>query len=662
MGLLAPWFLAGLLALALPVWLHLLRRRQAPPREFASLMLFEPRQESSVRQRRLRYLLLLALRCLVLAALALAFARPYRQTAAAAAADRLVVLALDDSFSMKQGDRMARARKAALGVLERTAAGERVQVIAFSSTVRELSRPSREREPARAAIAALQAGEGRNCFAELARALRLIAESERGPVQAHVFTDLQKSAMPASFRDLELPSSVRLELHPVVRENLDNWTVEAVDVPSAVYASQGVRVQATVASFSSQPARKRLHVILDGRLVGSREIELPAGGRTTVEFLLPEPSHGAHRGEVRLEPPDGFSEDDRRLFAFERRDPRQALFLHEARDRRSLLYFRTALEASGLGAFRLESATAEEAPGRRLAQYAFVVLSDVGSVPEEFARALRHYVESGGGVLVALGSAVAARGQAGWPAGRVAANADGHESYRTVADMDRAHPCLAEQGLWEGVRFYRVIQTETGAGRVLARLSDGVPLLWEETAGAGRLLVFASAFDNLANDLPLHAVFVPFVERVAAYLGGLDETPGSLTVGASLSAAARGTRGMAAEVIGPGGDRLLSLEEAASGRSFPLGRAGYYEIRRAGGRTLTVAANPDPRESDLSVAPAEMVTWWRGGEGGDGRAEILGIGPARRELWQPLLALALVAALAESLLAGRYLTRLGGTA
>jgi hypothetical protein len=28
MGLLAPWYLAGLLALGLPVWLHLLKRRR----------------------------------------------------------------------------------------------------------------------------------------------------------------------------------------------------------------------------------------------------------------------------------------------------------------------------------------------------------------------------------------------------------------------------------------------------------------------------------------------------------------------------------------------------------------------------------------------------------------------------------------------------------
>ena len=37
--------------------------------------------------------------------------------------------------------------------------------------------------------------------------------------------------------------------------------------------------------------------------------------------------------------------------------------------------------------------------------------------------------------------------------------------------------------------------------------------------GEGRVLVFASTFDNISNDFPLHASFVPFVEQTAQYLG-----------------------------------------------------------------------------------------------------------------------------------------------
>ena len=60
MGFLAPWFLAGLAALGLPIYVHLLRQHKTEPLPFSSLMFFEQRTQSSIKHRRLRYLLLMA--------------------------------------------------------------------------------------------------------------------------------------------------------------------------------------------------------------------------------------------------------------------------------------------------------------------------------------------------------------------------------------------------------------------------------------------------------------------------------------------------------------------------------------------------------------------------------------------------------------------------
>ncbi len=74
MGFLNPWFLGGLLAVGLPVWLHLLKRHKTDPQPFPSLMFFEHREQSSVQHRRLDYILLFILRMLMLVLLALLFA------------------------------------------------------------------------------------------------------------------------------------------------------------------------------------------------------------------------------------------------------------------------------------------------------------------------------------------------------------------------------------------------------------------------------------------------------------------------------------------------------------------------------------------------------------------------------------------------------------
>src|ERR1043166_3311109 len=106
-GFLAPWFLAGSLAVGLPIWLHLLQQHKTTPLPFSSLMFFEKRTQSSIKHRRLKYLLLFALRVPLLILLALAFANPFIHISGAAATGgkKLIVLAGDNYYSMRQGGR-----------------------------------------------------------------------------------------------------------------------------------------------------------------------------------------------------------------------------------------------------------------------------------------------------------------------------------------------------------------------------------------------------------------------------------------------------------------------------------------------------------------------------------------------------------------------------
>src|ERR1700736_2535479 len=105
MGFLTPWFLAGSLAVGLPIWLHLLKKHKTTPLPFSSLMFFERRTQSSIKHRRLRYFLLFALRTLLLLLLALAFAHPYIQQRILPLqrTNEVTVLAIDNSLSMRAG-------------------------------------------------------------------------------------------------------------------------------------------------------------------------------------------------------------------------------------------------------------------------------------------------------------------------------------------------------------------------------------------------------------------------------------------------------------------------------------------------------------------------------------------------------------------------------
>src|SRR5689334_18117778 len=225
MGFFTPWFLAAGLAVGLPVWLHMLRKHKTTPLPFSSLMFFERRTQSSIKHRRLRYLLLFALRTALVALLALAFARPFLNstTVASAGGGKLLVVAVDHSFSMRQGERLAHAKSEAAAALSKLRPEDRGLVLAFGSQGHLMGEPSADASDLRAQIRAIQPSDDRSSYAELAHVLRSLQQSSRMPVEGHLFSDMQQTSMPPSFADLELAQNVTLVPHSLVRDPLPNF-------------------------------------------------------------------------------------------------------------------------------------------------------------------------------------------------------------------------------------------------------------------------------------------------------------------------------------------------------------------------------------------------------------------------------------------------------
>ena len=88
MSFLAPFFLAGLAALAIPVLIHLIQRERKNIVHFPSLMFVRRIPYSSIRRRRIHNWALLLLRLAALALIVAAFARPFLKSTSLAAAGR----------------------------------------------------------------------------------------------------------------------------------------------------------------------------------------------------------------------------------------------------------------------------------------------------------------------------------------------------------------------------------------------------------------------------------------------------------------------------------------------------------------------------------------------------------------------------------------------
>jgi Aerotolerance regulator N-terminal/von Willebrand factor type A domain len=662
-GFLAPWFLGGLVAVGLPIWLHLLQQHKTTPLPFASLMFFERRTQSSIKHRRLRYLLLFALRLALVALLAFAFSRPFVNSATVASArgGKLIVFAVDNSFSMRQGDRLERAKAEATSALSALRPEDRGLVMAVGAQGHMMGDPTSDVSGLRGEIRAIAPTDDRGSDAEVAHVLKSLAQTSGMPVEAHLFSDMQKSSMPPSFTDLELGRGIRLVPHPIANTALPNFAVETVTAPRRVYESKKARIQATIASYGGASGRRRVTLLLNGRELASKPVDVPANGRATAEFIGLDAPYGMNRGEVRIDSADAFAPDDHFYFSTERSDPRPVLFIHEAREARDVLYYRSAVESSREAAFALQAASPAQAAAAPLSSYAFVVLSDVAVVPAALEDALRRYVNAGGSLLIALGPSSAASTRV--PISDLLirearyASREG-DRFETVATLDTAHPATRQAGNWHDVKFYRSVRVEPGTALVLARLTDGTPLLIEQPLGGGRIVIFASTLDNLSNDFPLHAGFVPFVDETSHYLSGLDSRSANLTVGSYLELrSAREPVGGTIEVFDPRGARAMTLAESTRTPGIQLTGQGFYEVRRPNRHNELIAVNPDRRESDFDVMPAETLALWQN-TGQGSRAQNAVAGEAERtpvDFWWYVMLLVLVLAIAESVVGNWYL-------
>jgi hypothetical protein len=239
------------------------------------------------------------------------------------------------------------------------------------------------------------------------------------------------------------------------------------------------------------------------------------------------------------------------------------------------------------------------------------------------------------------------------------------ERFWTVGEIDQNHQVMRNLERMEGVRVYQAVTIGAGDGEVLARLSDGTPLIVERRVGEGFVVTYAASLDDRQNDFAVKPIFVPFVQETVKYLGGGGVSqPVNLGVDSYVELRT-GTqqKGVSAEVLDPDGQRVLSIEEAASAANFALSKEGFFDVKNAAGRRTLVAAHADRRESDLTVMEQESLEIWA--NTGTETEVAAAANPAAPNslsstttpwsLAPYLLVLLLLVALAESVIANRYL-------
>jgi len=562
------WLLAFLPLAALPILLHLItlyRLRTVELSTFRFLM------DSYVQQRRrvklLEYLLMI-LRTLFVILVIAAISRPVvdHLPFLSQSGGGEVVIILDRGPAMELrsdgSSSMERARAAAGTLIERLSPNDRVTVLAAGAepevkvnrfaTQRDLILASLDDIEPAAALGDLPAAlrETLNLKGDVAKTIYLISDGHRA-----TWSKLRDH--PVLDRLTARDRIVMMDVGP--SEPPPNVAVVG-EPPSAGRAVRDLPLllEATVVNTAGDATVDTvLSVVLQDKQVRRVNLTLEPGERKRVPIALTPSEAGVLRGRFEL-PGDAFPRDDSFLFCINVEPNLEVLLVSEpgGRDRADdpATYIRAALDAPLLAAadapteqqqlaaaIRVEQIRPNQLNANRLRDPHVVILADA-SLDQNRASMLRDYVERGGGLLVVPGPAVnpdvynahllGSDDEGDFALLPPRGDPEDESSFAAISDVMVAHPVLeafddAEADYFATARLYRYFplrsaaaddETSALATDVLARLTDGTPVLAERRVGQGRILIASFPATPQWSNLPLKPEFVPVMLRSVAHL------------------------------------------------------------------------------------------------------------------------------------------------
>lgn len=571
MVFLNPLMLLGVGAAVLPLVLHLLSRSRYRTIDWGGMIFLtmgpDARQRRSARMHRW---ILLLLRMAMIAALAVALARPVLRGpwGTAAQGGRLAaVIVLDCSGSMAFEEngtpRIDLARGAARQVLEALEPGDSAALILTGIDVDPQGQPpvpllTTDLQSVAEQIATVRAGAGKADLPQaLRQALDVLQQAGEGVRDIYVICDRQRLGWDA-VRDGPFAATwkahqqtshpTRLMILPVGSIDVQNVMIESLELqtPPAI-RGHPAEMEVKLRNYGPvQRAALPLAIEVNGKKIYETKVDLGPDSFAVVKTPVKLDAAGSYIVEASVVS-TGLTTDDSLEAAIEVVEPVKVLIV--SGDERpaafrsesdflsvALAPFAATGQQGDADASVVQVIPVEQWSDVQLADFGVVILANVESLLPSQIKALEQFTyERGGGILVTLGNLTRAddynkmlyRDGAGLlpaelqpatPAdGSQATSLLGYRSEHPIFRFLRTRPGLLPSAT-VGRYFPVPATTQDPSARSLAEYLSGDSFLMEKSFGKGRVLLLTTTIDTDWNTLPLSNFFLPFVQSTARYL------------------------------------------------------------------------------------------------------------------------------------------------
>lgn len=632
MSFLYPSFLLGLLAVSVPVAIHLFNFRRTRRVYFTNVALLKTVQTETKSFRRLKHLLILACRCLVISCLVLAFAQPFIPGKSRLGLTRqsMTSIYLDNSYSMQNEQNEKRYLDIAIGKLD-----ELLTLFRNASSIQLLTNDFSAQEQTIGTAEAIRDRVTSVRFANTPRTLTDVYRRQKnlmatrnaaGTSQLFWFSDFQKSTV-GDLTRLKTDSSHRIFLVPMDARPTRNVYVDSVWLSTPfIRELQNNSLNVRVRNSGGETVRNLpIRLFIDQAQVSTASATIPANGAATAVMNFNVSQKGFRRGRITFEDyPVTF--DNEFYFVLQASPSIRVLHLYEQKTAAN--YVENVFGNDSL--FVRRSFSAQNVDVGQLKTTDIVVLEGVQQVSGILRSELERFVRQGGSLVIfppsgpdaaVWSSFLASLGVGGL---QTTAPAGGALARQPLAQFDSRSPFFRD--IFEQSVRQEIMNLPDAApvwqwravGDRLLTVRTGATFLTGSRSGLGHVYVFASPLNTDYTTLPQHPLFVPVMYKMAALSArpqrtaySFDENTIELTIANPTPNAVYKLKKDKLEIIPiqrlNGNQLLLELPKSNQLNAGQELESGYYELLLNSQPERLLALNHGNRESAMNFyTPDEL--------------------------------------------------------
>ena len=315
MQFLNPLFLFGLLAISIPIIIHLFNFRRYKKLEFSSIKYLKQVLLETKKQKKVRNLLLLLSRILSILFLVLLFSYPYIQKQDSnllSKAKNSVVVFIDNSFSMQnnssQGSALDQAKQRAKEIIDAYGNEDSFMLLTTELLGKHQSFVDKKRfvelvnEVEISSVSSLNSSS-------LQKAFSLLNTKQTNRL-LYFISDFQSPGF--DMENFPMDSTVLTNFVPIEVNNLDNLYIDSISFASPIFSlSNNVTINIKVKNSSENDAEKvGLKLYLNDKQISIASVDIPSNQSEVIEMSFPLESRGIIHGRISiLDNPISFDDD-----------------------------------------------------------------------------------------------------------------------------------------------------------------------------------------------------------------------------------------------------------------------------------------------------------------------------------------------------------------